>query len=960
MISNYTRPQTEIFQVLEDTTNPLLDRIHAVVIGPAYVHADLDAGNLNFVDYNQADSLSYTMVKDGSVETKDALYPVDEASVQLQARELRFELFGPVEFAPLQSDPTGAVIEYTANFYDTEDPAAALDFDNGRIPTPGDIYKITTDIQTNPIERRVVGILGKDLAAEAGDVTYAGAQAWTPSVDESVLELVSTNITGVDTADFVIDSFTADEFVYLMRNGRNVTSDYGGLLLNIVIACTNGTGAVAGSTFSATINGVPTSLTAAASGSDTEFTLNLGTGEIVLTLGDYLTWQTGDRFNLNLYHELAVVPTLFDTATDLAGYTYAESIRRSNTSLVVEITAVASETSFSAKIYDTAGLTTPRTVQILSNNTLQSFTVDHDGGEIVFDITPATTARFHVGQRYIIPVTPPRRSTTEFDKVQLNAPIGSGYGSVIEVTAYATYTGEITAQEPVLGATNFTVDSDSVELSADPLTVAIPGYPLASDSVKEAVDGYGKVAVIWRANITAGDNEGIVAIDSPQDILDNFGSYGIGSELGYGLLKALQGAQGKRVYAMNTGGASESAFQSAFAKLEAVRDVYTIAILTENEEIMKMGAAHARAMSLPAVKQFRRCYVGTDSPGQFPVLSVKEDESPYIASIGQGPGGLNNLVQFSDPIDLNSITINRGDLLVVAGDESYAIEEVQSVPLVGGGETITIVLQTSVPVAYPAVAVQVIAADTAENTARYVWERSERLGANAEEDRRISNIWQDRGTLAGKVIPNRFGACEIAGLRTALQPQQGLTRTEVSYIESAPAMYTRFRPALLDQMAARGVWIIAQNSAEGPVYVRHQLTTAVSNGSLYYEDNAGTNVDTICFALDDITDPLIGKRNATPSTVLEIKNKHIALLMSLSQADPASLIGPQILDFFNSEGESGTIDVAIDPNFKDRINEFIGVEIPLPLNNVRIVVSARTIKQDGVFVNTISASLVAA
>ncbi len=964
MIRNYIRPQTEIFQVLEDTSNPLLDRMHAVVVGPAYRHADVEAGNLNYVQYQDSDVLPYTLVENDVVVSKGSEV-VDQDNVALHARNLRIELFAnKTGFILDPENPTGNVLVYNSadGFLNTEDPDPALDFDAGRAPTVGDVYKITDGATT--IERRVVGLLGKDTDPAAAFSSYLGALAWPySSAPANTATIVSANFTngGVLAGDGGALSAAAQR--YVRRYGKAGLGDQGGLRLNIVVQCTTAaTGSdPATAVFQAIVNGSPLSVVGAIdSVTDTLFTIGGVLADIEFRVQAYLDWQVGDRINVTIdYSEEVIITdeTVLDGGFDVSAYTYADSIKRVPSSIVVEPIAISDTDVVTFRISDTVGLMVPITVT--SDGAAPLVTaLDYDGSTVTLTIPTFSATAFHIGQKYAYLITPPGRSHTIFDKIVLNVPVGAlSQLATLEVTGYVSFTGPIPAVEPILSETNFTVTEDNVTLET--LQVSVPGYSSELNSVRNAVDGIGEVAVVWRGLLAVSLADGLVPIESEQDIIDTFYSTKLGSELGYGLKQALTGSQGKLIYGLNTGGTSVEAFAEAFAKLEAAVDIYALAILTTDEDVMKAAAAHCQAMSLPTVKRFRRCYVGTDSPGEYAILDLQDSGLPYTAQVQEGNSGLYNSVIFTCEVD-NSIEVKRGDLFEISGSgERYVIQEVHSNTLPGAIESIALLLTTDVGFPIGETAVRILAADTPENTARYVWQRSTRLGGNIDQDRRIANIWQDGGRKEGIVIPNRFGACEIAGLRTALQPQQGLTRTEVTYIDSAPSMYTKFKPTLLDTMAANGVWIIAQNSSSGPCYVRHQLTTAVSNGSLYYEDNAGTNVDSVCFALDDIVEPLIGKRNATPNTVLEIKNLHIELLDSLTKDNGLTAIGSQIIAFFNLAGEDGTIDVAIDPNFKDRINEFIGIEIPLPLNNVRIVVQAQTIKQDGVFVNTIAVSQLA-
>jgi len=962
MIRNYIRPQTEIYQVLEETANPLLDRIHAVIVGPAYTHADAVAGNLNFVTYQENDVLAYTKMDGEDVVTKGDEV-VDQDEVSLSAKDLRIELFeDKAGFILDPVNPSGNVLVYDLadGFYNSEDPDAALDFDAGRFPTVGDTYKISDGVKVR--ERLVVGLQGKDIAAAVVTGAYSGALPWPySSAPENTAAVTSANFTnsGVSAGDG--GALSAAAARYVRRFGKPLLGDQGGLRITYVLTCATGVTAAndpSTAVFKATANGVSLSAVGVTSSTNTLVTLGGVAADLEFKVLGYRNWQTGDRITLTIdYSEEVIIPdeTVFDTQLDVTDYIFVGSNKRIPSSITISPIAISDTDVVTFRISDSSNLMTS-TVATSDGSAPVVVDLDYDGVTLTLTIPSFSDTAFHVGQKFTQAVTPPTRSTTIFDKVVLNVPIGNlDTSGTILVSAYTKYSGPIPAIEPILSSVNYTVDAEDVTLGT--LQVSVPGYTEDFNSVRPAVDGVGSVALIWRALIATSDATGLVEIETVQDIIDNYKSIGLGSELGYGLLKALGGSQGKRVYGLNTGGKSLEAFVDAFDKLEAANYIYTIGVLTEDEEVMKLAASHVQAMSQPDVKRFRRAYVGTDSPGEYDLIGLQDSGAPFTATIETGNSGKFNSVTFEQELTYAEYPVSVGDFLEITGTgQRFAIAEVHQITLTGATPSLALLLAEDVGYPVDSTAMKVIAADTAANTAKFVWNRSTRLGQNREEDRRIANIWQDGGRLNGILIPNRFGACEIAGIRTALQPQQGLTRTEISFIDSSPSMYTKFKPTLLDDMAARGVWIIAQNSADLPCYVRHQLTTAVSNGSLYYEDSVGTNVDSVCFALDDIVEPLIGKRNATPDTVLEIKSLHINLLDGLTKTAGVSQIGPQIISFFNQNDVEGTIDVLIDPNFKDRINEFIGLEVPLPLNNIRILVQARTIKRDGVFVNSLSVS----
>lgn len=959
MINQYQYPQSTIAQVLEDVANPLLGALSAVVVGPAYVHADVASANLIFNAYESTGS--YALRRKTATGTQDLTVEVVEPdSVGLQARGLRLDLYAKgsptasptaTQFQTYAPDPTGRLLLYgaAAGLFSTADVNAAGTYDAGRAPQPGDIFKVTSSLGT--VESKVLGLVGKDVAGSAATAVYTGAAVWVPGTAQT-LAVLSNSV--ALTSAFVSVNTTAR--LYIHRNGVPAPSDSGGLRLTVAVNCTQA-GAPATAVFSAVVNGRPVAVTNALGATGvTNFTMLGGlVFSATRTSGD---WQAGEQFTLDIRFDAGVTSGIIAGAAGVAAvtnYTYASALRRVSSVVSLEVLAVDAGAT-TVRVSDSAGLLTPTTYTL--TGVAATFAIPFDGvGTLTlgFTVDLLYTVGAHVGQRWAVAITPPSRSTTVFDKVQLASPIGMvGAHTGLRVEAFTNFSGKISAIEPVLGGTNFTRTGNSIVASE--IQVAIAGYPIAADSVKAAVTGFGEVAPLFRAVKPVGTSEGIRTIKSSDDIINFLGSNALASELGYGAQLALNGAQGKQIFLLNTGASDTdlSAWAAALKKLEAAQ-VYAIALCTENEAAMQLLSSHCQRMSVEGVKRFRRGYVGTDSPGEYPILSVGPDGLGYRATVTAGSGGLINLVSFAGTtLDLEILTITRGDLMILSDGSKYPIEAVTGPR--------TLVLQGGVPSAITTASfVTLVAADTPENTARFVWQRSQRLGAGAEQDRRIANIWTDDGVIDRQDgfpqrVPNRFGACEIAGIRTALQPQQSLTRTEVSYITDAPTMYTRFTQEILDEMAANGVWIVTQRSSEAIPVVRHQLTTATNNGPLFYEDSAGINVDSVCFAIDAIVDPLIGKRNATAKTVAEIKNLLLDMLNDLTEADYDSVLGPQLAAFYNTNGDIGTLDVSINATFKDRVDVRVVLEIPLPLNNIRVVVLSRTITLGGAAVNALTTS----
>lgn len=212
-----------------------------------------------------------------------------------------------------------------------------------------------------------------------------------------------------------------------------------------------------------------------------------------------------------------------------------------------------------------------------------------------------------------------------------------------------------------------------------------------------------------------------------------------------------------------------------------------------------------------------------------------------------------------------------------------------------------------------------------------------------DSDRAIA-IWVDSpkyvtvnsvGGIEEQPLDPIYVTAGIVGLRAAALPQQGLSMQELGFISSAPLMYTKYTKAELDQIAANGVLIVTQDGDEEEVYIRHQLTTQTEKGVMYYEDSIGVNLDNISYQVKDIIRGYIGKRNITPATLVELKNKFYELLTGLTITPLGQAIGPQIISILE-----GSIVCRIDPYIKDRVNLSATVELPLPLNSLFVYLNS--------------------
>jgi hypothetical protein len=190
------------------------------------------------------------------------------------------------------------------------------------------------------------------------------------------------------------------------------------------------------------------------------------------------------------------------------------------------------------------------------------------------------------------------------------------------------------------------------------------------------------------------------------------------------------------------------------------------------------------------------------------------------------------------------------------------------------------------------------------------------------------------------VIPNKYVAAEVAGLRSAVIPWQGLTLTEINSITDAPAMYTRYSRTLLNTVAASGTFIVTQEAESGGVFIRHQLTTQSNEGSLAYEDSIGVSLDAISFQIKDALNVFVGRKNVTRQTLEEIYDTVWTILNTATTAPAISDYGPQLNGFTNKAGVRNKLDVAAHPTLKDRVQVYARLLMPLPLNTLEVILDA--------------------
>lgn len=453
----------------------------------------------------------------------------------------------------------------------------------------------------------------------------------------------------------------------------------------------------------------------------------------------------------------------------------------------------------------------------------------------------------------------------------------------------------------------------------------------------------GKLSVYFRAVRKVDELESVITIRSLSD-LDQLGTLHVDNWLAYGAYMAFKGSQSGTTYVLRTGGDTVEDFQAALDKIRSTDYYYALAPMTDLDVVKELVASHCEEMSNKYNRNFRRCYVGTDSPGSLLIWGVKETGELRLATVDK----VNKRIVLDD--DDQTVSNFLSDLSV--GDTvtvGVTLDEDQIVEGSGTALTISRIIspyEVEFKEATTITGQQAITAtrkDSAANVVKYFQERN--IGS-----RRCVNVWSDNpvtfgtGRTTNSVrMPMKFVAAEIAGLRCALLPQQGLTMTELRSIDAAPGIYTRFTPEQLDVIASHGVMIAAQEIEGGEIYIRHQLTTKTDAGALAYEDNIGVIVDEFSYRVKDAFRQYLGRRNVNAETIAEINSKLKGLAIAATQESIANReIGPMVIRFFNEDDEEGEVTVRVDGNLADHILTYVRLRVPLPINGIDHYIDVET------------------
>jgi len=467
---------------------------------------------------------------------------------------------------------------------------------------------------------------------------------------------------------------------------------------------------------------------------------------------------------------------------------------------------------------------------------------------------------------------------------------------------------------------------DIVEASLTPtasgVTVAAhANADIGASSVCEVIFGR---AYLNQRNLRVDHSDGVYSVASDADIFQELGAYDSpDSPLAYGLhIMRLNSVGSVRYIAVESD--DSAGYAKALDRASVTTDVYAFCPLTEDKSIIDMIVADCNRLSTPEEKSWRISFFSLPTSKVVDVTpqrsgvpeKCKVDSSKHLTCYNAGGTATSTVAKFTE-------TVRVGDTVKVqTGTTTFVETKVKSIE-----SNTSLTLEDSV--------------SGASSTACTFWilhelgysEYVDAIAATSEnfKDRRAYNVFPNSLRASdGRYVSGMYGAAAVCALACSVQPQQPITNVEIKGFTDLPDVYSKFSRDELNRIAAGGTLILMQDKRGGAVYVRHQISTAYSDGDLNETElSLVKNLDSVSYYFANRFAPYHGRYNVSDDLITELRGiieDGLAHLETTTETN--KLIGPQVL-------AEGTEIRALyrDPDEKDRVYANVALNLPAPFNN---------------------------
>ena len=939
-MATYVLPQVLVFQ--DFTVQP------SVAANPLSAH--IAGGNAFLVRYEDSDEQAFGDLglydNASSVATEWPNRPagaeVDQSYTKLYIQDALLQYF---------TDPlsTGSTIEVTSGSSNQISSDTVNWSSNGAFARNADLYDRDVAIgdvirvrgvPTGPsatgsavtLWTYVSGLIADEVAAVVGAAAVDAANAATTGFTESISqtggdENCVTAAIDASSYDGTPDGHPTETYTITVLDS-SINMDYTTARLRVVSA--SGTDDVA-------------EVTPAASGSPTA----IGTRGLTVTFADDDTAAcslSADNDAVS-YNDLisgqeftAATTQNFTATTATSGGTYEST---EDTTYIVEVTkggVFADSPEISVSTTNGTDQSGPHVV----TGTGVDVTIGTDAVTIQF----GASAALNKGDRFYVAVTGvgsgPVRTLKLGQNLDENYLAGDEVGvelyirkAKLEVSSNRTGAAPLTNWDQ--SETEITVNSGIIAYDSS-WTDSGVALPLTVHS--SADQDYGTVFVEYRAWLSDLCNK-INSISDVGNIDDIPGSLTPDNPLKWGVYRALGNSNGTPVlYTAVCGPDDPDNWDEVFEILLTRDDAYNLVPLTRNSTVQGLYQAHVNAQSSASEGLWRVAWFNLSGVPEIPVVSAGSDVPNHL--VATTTDGLPALAVFEDDpatggtqytivrvpaanaaFDANGV--RPGDIVraLYTGDgfgnftySEFVVDAVQS------DNQLRVKTGPGAPISVPA--------------KMEIWrnlsagEEATEVGKNAGSfnDRRIRATWPDQIESSGTIQEGYHLNAALAGLASAVLPQQGLTNVEVGGFSSTQRTNDKFNKPQLDSMAIAGVWIV-QQALDGEIFTRHAVTTGDYENINDREEMITRNVDSISYRFKDYFEPFIGVTNVTPSmedVILGGLNKLIRVLQMerVTVSLGGQLISAEVDRFYVSE------------IFKDRYVAYITLSVPYALNNIEL------------------------
>jgi len=494
---------------------------------------------------------------------------------------------------------------------------------------------------------------------------------------------------------------------------------------------------------------------------------------------------------------------------------------------------------------------------------------------------------------------------------------------------------EIPAEQhdPAVAPGNFNWEAEATDLTVnDAITLQDSEWVDPMGDMPYLELWYGDLFAQYRA-LLPGYSDTIYTIDDLAAVEEELGTVDPDNPLAQAVYKALENSGPSTVYFMAVATDDLAGYNGVLDRASLVDTVFSFGPATRVAAILGAVEAHINAMSTELNKKWRIAFFGSTMPVYHDVLTPATNPGliDWLATIIDDPRTPGNQYR-------KVVLTEDGDLLanMAIGDEvrfKYSTDawgnEVYETGAVAEVESDTVFYLVD------SLAAPVVVASRIESYHPLsVAEKATALAAQSQAyyNRRCYNVFPPSLGAYGETLTSEFAAAGVAGLCSSVVPQQGLTFTEMAGFDDLPMSYGLFNSTQLDEIAAGGTMIIMQETANGPVFIRHQISTRAASGILNETElSLVKNLDSICYFFSAQLAGYIGRYNVTPELLAALRTQIDSGLAYLGSLTNVGLLGPQI----NLEG-SEIISLQQHPTLSDRIVIRVALALPPPLNVIEM------------------------